>query len=112
LVDPYDGQYHDVQSAAASDAPWVSYRVPAHEASDDRRQGASGFIEPGLATSIEKVPSGNRWIHEIRFDGYRVQLHITAQDNIGSGRTPKRRSISSPVTSSGRCVAWMRTAPR
>jgi bifunctional non-homologous end joining protein LigD len=28
------------------------------------------FIEPALATSIEKVPSGERWIHEIRFDGY------------------------------------------
>lgn len=35
-----------------------------------------GFIEPALASSIEKVPSGERWIHEIRFDGYRVQLHI------------------------------------
>jgi hypothetical protein len=30
-----------------------------------------GFIEPALASSIEKVPSGERWIHEIKFDGYR-----------------------------------------
>jgi bifunctional non-homologous end joining protein LigD len=35
-----------------------------------------GFIEPALATSIEKVPSGGRWIHEIKFDGYRVQVHF------------------------------------
>jgi bifunctional non-homologous end joining protein LigD len=35
-----------------------------------------GFIEPELATSIEKVPSGERWLNEIKFDGYRVQLHI------------------------------------
>jgi bifunctional non-homologous end joining protein LigD len=35
-----------------------------------------GFIEPALATSIEKVPAGERWIHEIKFDGYRVQLHL------------------------------------
>jgi bifunctional non-homologous end joining protein LigD len=35
-----------------------------------------GFIEPALATSIEKVPSGERWIHEIKFDGYRVQVHL------------------------------------
>ena len=34
------------------------------------------FIEPALASSIEKVPSGDRWIHEIKFDGYRVQVHI------------------------------------
>jgi bifunctional non-homologous end joining protein LigD len=44
----------------------------------DRREGALPpfFAEPELATSIEKVPSGDRWIHEIKFDGYRVQLHI------------------------------------
>jgi bifunctional non-homologous end joining protein LigD len=35
-----------------------------------------GFIEPALATSIDKVPSGARWIHEIKFDGYRVQIHL------------------------------------
>lgn len=35
-----------------------------------------GFIEPALATSIEKVPSGERWIHEIKFDGYRVLVHV------------------------------------
>lgn len=35
-----------------------------------------GFIEPAFATSIEKVPSGDRWIHEIKFDGYRVQVHL------------------------------------
>jgi bifunctional non-homologous end joining protein LigD len=35
-----------------------------------------GFIEPALASSIEKVPNGDRWIHEIKFDGYRVQLHM------------------------------------
>jgi bifunctional non-homologous end joining protein LigD len=34
------------------------------------------FVEPALASSIEKVPSGERWIHEIKFDGYRVQTHI------------------------------------
>jgi bifunctional non-homologous end joining protein LigD len=35
-----------------------------------------GFVEPALATSIEKVPAGDRWIHEIKFDGYRVQVHL------------------------------------
>jgi bifunctional non-homologous end joining protein LigD len=35
-----------------------------------------GFIEPALVTSIEKVPSGERWIHEIKFNGYRAQVHL------------------------------------
>jgi bifunctional non-homologous end joining protein LigD len=39
-----------------------------------------GFIEPTLASSIDKVPTGDRWLHEIKFDGYRVQLHIANED--------------------------------
>jgi bifunctional non-homologous end joining protein LigD len=35
-----------------------------------------GFVAPALASSIGKVPEGTRWIHEIKFDGYRVQLHL------------------------------------
>jgi bifunctional non-homologous end joining protein LigD len=35
-----------------------------------------GFIEPALASSVEKVPSGSRWIHEVKFDGYRVQVRL------------------------------------
>jgi bifunctional non-homologous end joining protein LigD len=35
-----------------------------------------GFIEPALATAIGRVPNGERWIHEIKFDGYRVQVHL------------------------------------
>jgi ATP-dependent DNA ligase len=35
-----------------------------------------GFIEPALASPIERVPNGERWVHEIKFDGYRVQVHI------------------------------------
>jgi bifunctional non-homologous end joining protein LigD len=35
-----------------------------------------GFIAPALATPIGKVPSGERWVHEIKFDGYRVQVHL------------------------------------
>jgi len=35
-----------------------------------------GFIEPSLATSIDTVPAGERWIHEIKFDGYRIQVHL------------------------------------
>jgi ATP-dependent DNA ligase len=35
-----------------------------------------GFIEPELATPVDKVPSGKRWIREVKFDGYRVQVHL------------------------------------
>jgi hypothetical protein len=35
-----------------------------------------GFIEPLLAEMVERVPRGERWLHEIKYDGYRAQLHI------------------------------------
>lgn len=35
-----------------------------------------GFIPPQLATLKPKPPAGDRWIHEIKFDGYRSQVHI------------------------------------
>jgi bifunctional non-homologous end joining protein LigD len=30
------------------------------------------FIEPCLALLVEKAPEGNGWLHEIKFDGYRL----------------------------------------
>jgi bifunctional non-homologous end joining protein LigD len=32
------------------------------------------FIEPQLASSVEKPPEGRQWIHEIKHDGYRCQV--------------------------------------
>ncbi|WJR78777.1 non-homologous end-joining DNA ligase [Bradyrhizobium sp. NP1] len=31
---------------------------------------------PQLATLKSKAPSGEQWIHEIKYDGYRVQIHL------------------------------------
>src|SRR6185503_21093374 len=56
-----------------------------------------GFIEPALATSIEKVPSGDRWLHEIKFDGYRVQVHLANMSGpSASGRSPTTHGTSAP----------------
>ena len=38
------------------------------------------FIGPCLATLRDNVPSGARWLHEIKFDGYRLQLHKREND--------------------------------
>ncbi|MGH6937066.1 MAG: DNA polymerase ligase N-terminal domain-containing protein, partial [Methylocella sp.] len=34
------------------------------------------FLEPSLAMPCEKPPSGPKWIHEIKYDGYRMQARI------------------------------------
>jgi bifunctional non-homologous end joining protein LigD len=37
-----------------------------------------GFIRPQLASLKSKAPTGDGWIHEIKYDGYRVQVHVNA----------------------------------
>jgi bifunctional non-homologous end joining protein LigD len=34
------------------------------------------FIAPELCTSVDRPPAGDGWVHEIKFDGYRIQLRI------------------------------------
>jgi bifunctional non-homologous end joining protein LigD len=49
-----------------------------------RKSGATArlerpkFVEPQLATLSEAPPAGNGWLHEIKFDGYRVEAAIGA----------------------------------
>jgi bifunctional non-homologous end joining protein LigD len=35
-----------------------------------------GFVAPQLARSVERPPQGSGWGHEIKFDGYRLQLRV------------------------------------
>jgi bifunctional non-homologous end joining protein LigD len=35
-----------------------------------------GFILPQLASLRTKAPSGDNWLHEIKYDGYRLQVHL------------------------------------
>lgn len=35
-----------------------------------------GFIKPQLAKLADEAPAGDGWLHEIKFDGYRLQPHV------------------------------------
>ncbi len=47
-----------------------------------KKKGASrdaalpDFVPPSLATSRDVAPSGREWVHEIKFDGYRMQARL------------------------------------
>ena len=41
-----------------------------------RRAALPAFVEPCLATLAEKAPDSDNWIHEIKFDGYRIQARL------------------------------------
>jgi bifunctional non-homologous end joining protein LigD len=34
------------------------------------------FVPPQLATLKSKAPVGSKWLHEIKYDGYRLQIHL------------------------------------
>jgi ATP-dependent DNA ligase len=39
-----------------------------------RRRHPSGFIRPCLPSKTTKSPSGPLWVHEIKYDGYRLMV--------------------------------------
>ena len=41
-----------------------------------RKAALPAFVEPCLATLEPKPPKGRQWVHEIKFDGYRLQARI------------------------------------
>lgn len=34
------------------------------------------FVSPQLATLVKEAPTGNEWLHELKFDGYRLLCHV------------------------------------
>ena len=38
------------------------------------------YRKPQLATLVDDVPTGNRWMHEIKFDGYRALVAVKGRD--------------------------------
>ena len=39
-------------------------------------QAMPRFIEPQLCTLVERPPAAADWVHEVKFDGYRMQLRV------------------------------------
>ena len=72
-----------------ADATWDSNRGTAAEARAKTKTKAASaqakakkvsampdFVPPQLCASVERPPSGAAWCHEVKFDGYRVQLRV------------------------------------
>ena len=81
------------KSLAKSDAVWNSNRGDAAEArakskaapkvakastrvAKGKKAAMPDFVAPQLCSSVDRPPDGEGWCHEIKFDGYRVQLRV------------------------------------
>jgi bifunctional non-homologous end joining protein LigD len=45
-----------------------------------KKAALPGFVPPQLAKSVDRPPRGGGWGHEIKFDGYRLQLRVESGD--------------------------------
>jgi len=85
---------------AAGGDVWHSSRKGQKKGRTKRKAGTAPpkFQKPQLATLVDAVPTGNDWIHEYKYDGYRLLLSTgggtaTAWTRNGKDWTDKFRSI-------------------
>jgi bifunctional non-homologous end joining protein LigD len=71
--------------SAKADAVWQSNRkkepkaaAPLKAAPPAKLKAAAlpGFVEPQFCKSVDRPPQGAGWAHEVKFDGYRLQIRI------------------------------------
>src|SRR5215212_6088645 len=66
-------------SSAKASKRSAAERFPARElARRDKPDHFPEFIEPCLASLASDVPGGDRWLHEIKWDGYRLHVRVAA----------------------------------
>lgn len=64
------------KSKAAAAKP--AQAKPARRSAQTKGEPLPRFVEPCLATLQDKPPAGDAWLHEVKFDGYRLQARISA----------------------------------
>jgi bifunctional non-homologous end joining protein LigD len=74
---PAAGRKPKAAKAKAAAAKPVKTK-PARRSAKTDSEPLPRFVEPCLATLQEKPPSGDAWLHEVKFDGYRLQVRISA----------------------------------
>jgi bifunctional non-homologous end joining protein LigD len=52
-----------------------------------------GFISPQLALQASSAPDGHDWVHELKLDGYRIQIQIRSGERSGA-KTHKVRLLT------------------
>ena len=84
--------------AAAPERVWRSNGDETPLASPPRKVGRKGslaFVPPQLATLAAEAPAGQEWLHEVKHDGYRVQLRLAGRRCRAAD--PQRPRLDPPV---------------
>ena len=119
------------RSRAPTKAEWKSHRASARAPAAKKRsrpptsrsprkwdtkkrktaadQRMPSFIAPQLGTSVERPPAGGDWVHEIKFDGYRIQMRVesgevTLKTRKGLDWAPKFGAIARAASKLPDCI--------
>src|SRR5581483_8953636 len=58
---------------------------------DAPREKMPSFLAPELASPVDQPPEGDEWLHELKLDGYRIQIHIDEKDGKRRARLYTRK---------------------
>ena len=75
------------QSKAKNSAPASRPAAPAPGRRTTRSARLPKFVEPQLCKLMDRPPSGAGWAHEVKLDGYRIQLRVA--DGVATAITRK-----------------------
>ena len=70
----------DAAEARAGNKKPAARTAPAKELKGKKVAAMPDFVAPELCTPVDRPPDGEGWCHEIKFDGYRVQLRVDDGD--------------------------------
>lgn len=71
-----DAVWHSNRGSATSAATSKPARKSASKKKSSKKIRIPEFIEPELCKPVDRPPGGPGWCHEVKFDGYRLQLRI------------------------------------
>lgn len=78
------------EPASLSAPPARKRATPVPDLRHIPRERFPGFIAPQLAQQTAAAPQGDRWLHELKLDGYRIQILIRSDDRkAAKNRTAK-----------------------
>ena len=89
LVADADAVWDSNRGHAADERAAKSAKPPPHRKRVARPSAVKmpDFVAPQLCATLSRPPVGANWVHEIKFDGYRVQLRV--EDNTATLKTRK-----------------------
>jgi bifunctional non-homologous end joining protein LigD len=84
---------HDGGSAGATKTAKKARSGPSPRLKGIPREKFPGFIAPQLAQPAASAPNGGGWIHELKLDGYRIQIGVQEGEKKRKARLLTRKGL-------------------